>query len=827
MKIDNKKIIVLLFLFFFRSAISLPVNYTPITESLPPLEIAHMLGWAPCHGLICGGYFQEPPIVSAYPHPPEISATATTITADETVSFSVVGTSSLSGNVTITQPGRKITADKATLYRDKTGQITHIWLEGNVHFMEAGKHIVACRLYVDLQNKYARLEGILYRLSKRNKLDQELNAWGSASLAQRLTNGVLQLDNGTYTTCSPTSITWQVVASQIRVDQEAGRGDAYNSRLYIHNVPVLWLPYYSFPTDKRRKTGFLFPTVGYTDRFGLDVGIPFYFNLAPNYDLTIITDLISQRDVLFESQFRYLSACSAGDLNIAIVPYDKVFAQFRSTAASTYGVNDQTIPFLNRIENASNTRGYITFHDGTNFNSHLWGSLNINYVSDDYYLQDFAKNPFTSINDQLLNQAELNFANDNWRVLGKLLTFQTLHPINQQPIRDQYSRLPQIYFTSDYPIAPNRLDLQLNGEYVYFSKRKQFLTHAIEPTGNRFHLQPYVSFPLIQEAGFVIPKLQLDMTYYDLNDRKPGEPESIGRVLPIFNIDSGIYFQKEFSKYVHTFEPRLFYLYVPYYNQNDIPLFDTTLPAFSVAQLFRTNRFIGYDRIGDANQVSLAVSSRILDGYTGYQLFKASVGEIFYLQQPKVCLTPDCFNEFQVNNNLSPLVGEISYNLTPNWETVANVAFNPEDWGLNNASVEFHYHPSPKHLFTFGYDFVRKGDELTTYALDSVRKNLNRIDLAGAWQLNDHWQLLGNWNYNLSHGHPQAYFYGFQYDSCCWAFRVVLSRIITAESVNDVATFQNNYYVQFQLKGLGNVGNSDAGSLLTSSIFGYVDTFRG
>lgn len=814
-------------LLFAQAASSQPTNYTPITQCLPPLKIANILGWQPCEGLICGGYFKEPAIVAAYPNPPEIKATATTITAEETVSFAIEGTSTLSGNVTITQPGRQINADKATLSRDKKGQITHIWLEGNVHFREAGKHLVAERLYIDLQDKYALLEGIMYRLAKKNKLQQELNAWGTASRAERLANGILRLEQGTYTTCAPTSRTWQIAASRIVVDQEVGRGEAYNSRLYIHDFPVLWLPYYSFPTDKRRKTGFLFPTIGYTDRYGLNVGIPFYFNLAPNYDLTVTTNLSSSRDPLIESQFRYLTSLSSGDLNVAIIPYDRVFAEFRRTAPCVYGVNDQTIPFLNRIENASNTRGYVTYHDNTRFNTYLWGSLNINYASDDYFLQDFAKNPFSSINDQLLNQGELNFANDNWRVMGKLLTYQTLHPINQQPILDQYSRLPQIYFTSDYPIWPNHVDYQINGEYIYFDKRKQFVTHEVYPTGNRFHLNPSVSLPLIQCASFLIPKLQLDMTYYDLNDRLPGQSQSIARVLPIFNLDSGVYFQREFGKYVHTFEPRLFYLYVPYLDQNNIPVFDTTRPAFSFAELFRTNRFIGYDRIGDANQISFAISSRVLEGYTGYQHLKASIGEILYLQSPKVCLTPDCFNEFQTNNNLSPLVGEISYNLTPEWEAVANTAFNPEDWGLNNATLEFHYQPRPNHIFNIGYDFVRKGDVLNTYALNSSRNNLNRIDLATAWQLNDHWQFLGSWNYNLSHGHPQAYFYGFQYDSCCWAFRVVLSRIIVAEGANDVATFQNNYFVQFQLKGLGNVGNSDAGSLLTSSIFGYQDSFRG
>jgi LPS-assembly protein len=823
----NKRLIkplLWLFLVVCQTAMAIPVFYANDKQP-PPLEIANLLGWVPTTTNLCKGFYQEPAIILACPNPLDLNEAVTTITADQTV-FSARGTSILTGHVTVTQPGRKMTADQALLYRDPiSNQIAQIELQGNVHFMEAGKHLVAQNVFVDLQKKYARLDNALYRLVRPSRFEV-LNAWGTASCAERISSEQLNLFNATYTTCSPLNVTWHVAANRIHIDKEKGRGEAVNTYLYIHEVPVVWVPYFSFPVDKRRKSGFLFPTFAYSNNNGLRLSFPYYLNLAPNYDATITPTYYSRRGVEFGTAFRYISAQSVGDLKLELIPYDSAFANFRHDAPAIFGVTPATRPFLDELAHDSNTRGLLSFRDYTNFNIHSWGSLDINYVTDDYFLQDFAYSPFNSSQDQLLNEAQINYASDNWRFFGRLQSYQTLHPINQQPVLDQYSRLPQLYITSDYPDYPNQLDFQINSEFISFDHPKDFLTHIPIVTGQRFHIQPSVSFPIIYPAFFFTPKLQLDGTFYKLQDIKPWQTDSPSRALPIFDIDTGIYLQRQIGSYLQTLEPRLFYLYVPEKNQNDIAIFDTTLPAFSFPQLFRTNRFIGYDRLGDANQVALAVTTRFLNP-SGFEKFRASIGQIYYFHKPQVCLTPDCFNQFQVGDKVSPLAGEMSYNFTPCWNAIANAAVDIEEFGLNNATIQFRYHPNPKHIFSAGYDFVRKGDRLTTEAINSSKNDLNRINFGIAWQLNDHWQALGSWNYNISHSHPEAYFYGVQYDSCCWAIRAIASRIIIAESDvhGDNTTYQTNYYVQLQLKGLGNIGNNDPGSLLTNSILGYQDTF--
>ncbi len=780
----------------------------------------------PCGTNICGGYYKEPAIILSCSSPGDIDAATTTITAEHTVSFSATGTSELAGNINVTQPGRKISADKALLYRDATShEISQISLLGNVHYYEPGKHFVAQTVFVDLQQKYVKINKALYRLAKPSPRGV-LNAWGQAECVIRKSDTDITLKNASYTTCSPINQTWNIIASKLHLDREHGWGEAINSFLYIHDRPLIWVPYFSFPIDNRRKTGFLFPTAGYSNTNGFNIGLPYYLNLAPNYDATIVPAYIYRRGVELETHFRYITCNSAGNLNIEYIPYDSNFAHFRRLAMTDWEVTPQTIPFIDRLERASDGRGMLSFTDCTRFNQHWWGNLDINYVTDDYYLQDFAYNPFNSSRDQLLNQAEIHYASDNWRFLGRLQTFQSLHPINQQPIFDQYSRLPQLYLASDYPEWPNHLAFQINSEFVNFERPRDFITGDPKMTGQRLHLQPSLVYPIITPATFFIPKLQLDGTFYNLQNTM-NQPTQQSRVLPIFNIDTGVYFEKDLGCFKQTLEPRLFYLFVPEANQNNIPVFDTTLPPFSFAQLFRTNRFVGYDRLGDANQLSLALTSRFLNSDTGEQKVRVSIGQTVYFKQANVCLTPDCNNDFYVHKSISPLVGEVNYYFNHDWNAVGSVAVDPEDQGLNNASLQFHYRPDPGHIFNIGYDFVRKGDTLTTYQLNSSQNNLNRINVALAWQLNDHWQALANMNYNLSHGHPQAYFYGFQYDSCCWAMRVVASRIVTAENINNLVTYQTNFYVQLQLKGLGNVGNSDPGNLLMSSIFGYQDTFRG
>jgi len=791
-------------------------------------SLAAQLGWVRAPGLnICNGYYREPAIVRAVAAPAAVKQSPTTITARHRAVLAKTGRSMLAGPVVVTQSGRKLTADKAYLYRNRHGKITHLELIGDVHLYEAGKLIISQHAWVNLVDKSGRLQQVTYRIL-RSEPYGDVNAWGQAQTAVHTAAGVLKLRHASYSTCPPTSNTWTIKAERLVLNPHLGWGKLYNGWLYVKHIPVMYLPFFSFPISHQRKSGFLLPTVKYNHRSGVDITQPFYINLAPNYDATLFTRAMTKRGVLLSALFRYLTPTSDGAFNINFLPSDRRFRQFRRSPASDFGMGGYTLHALARLREASDHRDYVHYHDHSDFNPHWSSSADINYVSDAYYFQDFSNTPTTATIDQLVNQASVAYQDRHWRFVGRVLAFQTLHPINQGPIVEQYRHLPQLDLTGQFPQL-SMFNFYVNSEFVNFSHANNFASGLAVVTGQRYHLRPAISAPLLNAWGFFTPRVQLDLTSYDLKNQLPGRDNNVTRVLPIVDIDSGIYLQRHMHffgrHYLQTLEPRIFYLYVPLDNQNDIPNFDTTLPIFGFNQLFRTNRFIGFDKIGDANQLSYGITSRFLDSYSGNEKLSASIGQSVYFKKPKVCFTPGCRGDMYIGKRVSPIVGQMNYHLNTDWNVVGNLAWQPHDQRFENGSVIFHYQDSAKRIFNAGYDFVRDGDTLSAQPESSEKNNLSRLDLSLSLPLHYHWQALAAWNYNLSHRHPQTYLYGLVYNSCCWALRFIVSRVLLAENDAGTPSYDTNYYVQLQLKGLGDLGNNDPRDILKQGIPGYHDTF--
>lgn len=794
-------------------------NYAPIAS------IAQQLGWVIDPKLLCGGYYSVPAFAKHKPPALPIGDEQTDIHGKSTAFFLQTGKSVLTGNVVVKQPGRQITANQAVIDRDpKTGKITQINLAGAVHFQEANKLIISHQAHFDLLNNRVILSQVLYRIYKDIETGF-VNAWGQASSASQIKPGVMVFKSASYSTCPPTSHTWQLRASSIHINQNTEKGHAWNTRLLVHHVPVFYFPYFSFPLNHARKSGFLYPTFGYSSGSGFNFSLPYYFNLAPNYDFTFTPKYINNRGFLLSGLFRYLTKKNSGFLSLSVIPHDRKFNYFQETAASDY----PNLPIYQRqLQNDSTTRAYFAFQNNTIFNPHWSSAINLNYVTDDYYFQSFGGTAELIDTDQLYNGANIKYNGEHWHFLGLLQHYQTLHPINEAPILDQYSRLPELNLNGDFPNEKFGLDYGLNSQFVYFDIPKNFTTRADQPIGSRINFQPSISLPLIRSDGFVTPEVQFAATSYFLQDNQKNQ---IDRLMPIFDVDTGLYFDRDFDldhhAYRQTLEPQIYYLYVPVENQNNIPIFDTTLPPFSVNDLYRYNRFVGIDRIGDANQISLGLSTDIIDNQTGVEKINASIGDILYLHRHQVCLTPDCIDDPTINDSVSPIVSQLNYYFTPKVSAEGDVAWDPNHSEVNNAGTYINYSPATNHILHFGYDFVRDGDVLDPSNLDDPVNNLNRIDFGAGWPLFYRVSAMANWNYNLSHSHTQTYFYGIQYSSCCYAVRFVFSRTLTAESLNGAATFNNSYYLQFQLKGLGSVGNSDPSTMLYNALPGYHDIFEG
>ncbi len=352
------------------------------------------------------------------------------------------------------------------------------------------------------------------------------------------------------------------------------------------------------------------------------------------------------------------------------------------------------------------------------------------------------------------------------------------------------------------------------------------------PIGQRLHIRPSIDYDKVWSAGYIDPQVYFDATSYFTSFQttnggvsRPNFDKT--RVLPIVDVDTGLYFDRMFNfqktHYIQTLEPRLFYLYVPYQNQDEYPVFDTQLLPFSYNQIFSINRFTGFDRLDNANQASVGLTSRILNSDTGQEKIRADLGLIYYIQNSKVGLPGISLGPTQT---LSPLVGQLTYDINRYWAYSGSLAWDISNGQMNNAGTALTYRGLDNHILSLGYNYIfAEGDNAVDQPLST-----NQIYAGGSTPFFNRWTGFGYAGYNFSGKYPVSYMAGLQYDSCCWALRFVFDRHFTglspsSTSSNIINQYDNVYYVQLQLKGLASVGNDSAESLLTSRLPGYKDPF--
>lgn len=811
--------------------------------ALTRAQIAQCLDWQSDKAArLCGGYY-KPIVVSPLPEG-EVRITA------KEVSFYRQGYSQLSGNVEVQQEGRIVNAQTASIYRDsKTNQVTRIELLGGVRYLEEGRLMIARKATLNPQDKSGEIEDALYRfnLQKRGAV---LPAWGHASLIERFANKDYLLQKASYTTCAPQDSAWHIEADSLKLDTAKAWGVARNAKLYVHNWPLLYTPYLSFPTSKARKSGFLMPVIGSSNVGGFDLAIPYYWNMAPNYDATLTPHLYTKRGLMLEGQYRYLTSNSFSTLRGRFLGHDRAYSHFLHSHKVEFPL----------LRGKSSNRWSVDLKNSTSLTQDLHFGVNFQQVSDDYFLQDFSTNLAILTERQLLRQVDLSYTTDHWLFKGLVQSYQTLHPINETPVADIYQRLPQLMAEGGYDGLPFNASFSLLGQFDYFTLPTDpinrfrgpfyYLNPVLFPQlpidnvssarGPRYHLNPILSLPQIKPWGYFTPALELVENYYDLHNQFIWQKSHYNRSIPRYSLDSGLYFERstQFMNrgFTQTLEPRLYYLKVPFHNQTPIPVFDSAYMIFSTDQLFRTNRFSGFDRIGDTNQLAYALSSRWLSDELGGEKASVSVGQIRYFADRKVLL---CQNRsgYCLENPLSlgflsptaknsPVVGSAVYHLNSNWIAAGGYAWDPATRATNNGHVNFHFEREVNKIINAGYTYLVNGD-ITRVAYTNIQDNpLHQLSFSYAWPFSEQWSSLGGYNYNISKRYEMMSFLGVQYDSCCWAVRLIGGRVFRGLNFNATPLYNNNIYVQILLKGLGSVGNSDPTSKIRTFIPSYVDQFR-
>lgn len=833
-------------------------------QSLTSSAIAKALGWIETGEGRCGGYYFEPSFIST---DTPLEKNHIQLSSNQGIVFSLHGTSISQGQITITQDGQQVIANKGYLYRDPaTGKLNAVDLIGHVVLRQPNELVLADYGHVDLKMKKKSLHHILYRNAVYSKISTaqpvmpsnqqvqhenkvyQLSAWGTAEQYEQNESKISIFQQATYTTCPPLSSAWQVKASQLELNKNTGRGVAKHARLLVKGIPVFYTPYLNFPIDSRRQTGFLPPAIRpNTTQSGAIITAPFYWNLAPNYDDTITPAVLFKRGIQVTNLFRYLTPETEGKIKITALPNDRLFAALKEKNISAFQAptTSQTQAQFNRLENASTTRKALSWQNKARFDEHWTSTLDYNYVSDDYYTTNFSNGLTQVTTNQLLQQADLSYKGQFWQFRGNLQGYQTLHPLDQNPYANEYTRFPQLTLGGNYTDDNTGLSYSIDNDLSHFIIRKDPGADILKPFGTRLNVQPAISWPKYRPAFFFNPRLQFAMTQYEVNQIPANNNQPIintnlqnpHRALPIFDISSGMYFERNVNllqyDLTQTLEPQIYYTYIPYHNQNDLPVFDTTLNILTYDQLFTYNRFSGLDRIGDANQLALGLATRFMDQQSGTQKAYAGIGQIAYFHDRLVTLCSndnplqDCSTFINPDNRVtrSPLSGVLSYSLTPYWTFTSNTIYDTHKNKTKNETLTLGYSTDSQRSVNLSYTYALDGAYLPTNPVGSSANNLSQADLTFIWPVTHNWSTLGRWTENFNTSRFQNLLFGLQYDSCCWAVRFLVGRTFTNVTLNNTLKYNTESYIQFALKGLGNFGTGDPNPTLNNGAISYQTDF--
>lgn len=810
--------------------------------------VAQELGWVKSDS-ICRGYFEStaPGVLGAKPQ--GVRDETSTLTSEGPVELRASGVSVLRDHVVVTQPGRRALADIAYVYRDKDGRVTKVILKGHVRLEEWGSFVLTDKATLFFDPQYMTLTHTAFHFysgkSKFRNAAGPFDAWGTASGGHRDAATVTTIYDATYSTCNPENPTWQLKAKKIVIDKPHNRGEAYNGHIDVGGVPVFYTPYYQFPVTHERKTGFLSPILGYSSAksgsnlsSGAVLGWPFYWNMAPNYDWLLTPEYYGDNGFRLTSLFRYLTPNDWGQVYFNFLPDDTNFENFRTTALATY--SNTTLypastyqPYLTELADETNQRFFGSFQESGHYLERLSWRFDLNYVTDPYYFSDITVDSIApSDTNQLLNLGQVNYEAPNWLVSGWFQAYQTLNLItqisDQNEALSQYERLPEITATAYYP------DILPNLDFAFDSDATDFYYTSIlqdEPNGQRLHVRPQFKYNFENRMGYIKPTVAVDNVSYLVQEINPGVSSSAERTLPIADVDAGLYFRQQFSWFKHpfsqTFEPRLFYLYVPYTDQDDLPNFDTTLLPFYYDQLFDVNLFNGIDRFENANQMSAGFTTRILSDENGATILKADLGQSYLFASNQVCLSAGCTLP---DSQFSPLVGDLYYYITHSWTISGSLAWNMDANAINNAASNVMYSRDGKHILFAGYSFVGADPySLATFSgtvNDSVAYSnyTDYLTFGGAWPLIRGWSAVGYMNYNFQQTRVESIYGGLSYDTCCWALRFVVDHTYSSTALNANGTpidaYNNTYYIQIRLKGFSDFGSGGTDALLRRTIPG-------
>ncbi|MDT0596602.1 LPS-assembly protein LptD [Glaciecola petra] len=672
------------------------------------------------------------------------------------------------GDVSITSATSLITADSANIL-DNGNEIK---ASGDVQYTDELLQVNSESVEVNSNLKLLQMSETDYKL-------QGINGRGGADILSISQEQGILLEDVSFTTCPEGGEDWRIQASEISIDKGKPYGEAYNTRFYLGNVPVFYLPYFAFPITTERQTGFLFPQFGSSSTTGLEYEQPFYWNIAPNLDATFSTRLMTNRGLQLKSEFRYLFDNHAGELQIEYLPSD----------------NDR----------ADNDARYFYRYSHRGKLSKNWSiAADISDLSDNNYIIDLGSDYYNQADTYLYRQVGVNYASEALDFSMNVRDFTTIGLV-----ANNYRALPEakLRYTSK---INEWLNIGVNSELAYFENDAQ-----TSPDALRFHIEPSISLPYQRAWGELLAQVSVLHTSYkqDLKNQTSTLDERVDRTLGQGRLYGSLIFEKQQTlfnqEYMLTIEPRAQYLYTSFEDQSAIGLYDSTPLLTNFSNLFRGQEFTGLDRINDNNQVTLGATSRLIDS-NNKEVLTVSVGQILYIEDARLI-------DSQREGNRSSVAAELDWQVNQNWFLHSDIQVGNQSNRVERSSFSTKYRPSESKFLQINHRYIR---ELSNERID-------QIGVSASWPINKDWHWVGRYYRDLKRSRTIESFMGIEYESCCWALRLIVRKNLATRfnnnGVRDLDDFDSGIALQFVFKGMGS-GNKKV-EMLNQGLFGYRQPF--
>ena len=658
------------------------------------------------------------------------------------------------GNVELQQGDQKVYADHM-FYEPDSGDLS---AQGSVRVVQPGGTVSGPDLEMNLESNVGEMNKPAFTF-------KENNARGSAEMMHRRGELNYEFDKAVYTTCPAGNDDWFLKMNYLEIDKVSQTGTGHNAWVEFKGVPLLYTPWIDFPLDGRRRSGFLGPSYGNTGSGGPEFTLPYYWNIAPNYDATVEVRRISERGNLVNDEFRYMGASYQGQVNYNTLPDDHKAGMRRTHATVRHGQN-------------------------------LWGglqaTLNLNRVSDDKYFIDLSNTLAAATQTQLANEGGLSYGGGWWSTSITAQTYQTLqNPL--APVAVPYFRLPQINLSAQKTVSGAQLSV--TNEYTSFRHDNPGYVN-----GQRLVVYPSASYALLTDPGYYLtPKLGIHNTRYVMGYNNSGNIPDASRSVPIFSLDGGMVFERDTKlagmNYIQTLEPRMFYVKVPYVNQDALPIYDTSPAGFSFAQMFMENRFYGNDRVSDANTVTAALSSSLIDDLNGVERLRVALAERFSFQVPRVGAADA--------EGRSDVLLELSGRPVDALTMTGFLQYSPVLDRTLSYNASSAYKPEAGKVLNLGYRY--------TYVDGDAEHDVRQGDFSTQWHLFGRWHMVSRWTFSFNERRVLEQLAGVEYNKDCWMLRIVAQKFpLPGQRVS------TGIFVQLELNDLVAFGANPLDALQTS-----------